>query len=184
RLRLQPTGAPARDLGRLRVPRPARHRRSHPAPAREARGPPGRAEPHPDRPRSGLSLPRDMIPRSLRGLRGRLLLALVATSAVTLAVAAAVTLSPLQQRLREQSESSLQNAVESSRTGFERVIEDNPLKRNATSSETEGVLTQRAYAFYAPASDIRSRTDARVLVLDPSLQPRPDLGGGAPSFLF
>ena len=37
--------------------------------------------------------------RALRGLRGRLLLALVFTSAVTLTVAAAITLSPLQQRL-------------------------------------------------------------------------------------
>ena len=37
-----------------------------------------------------------MIRRALRGLRGRLLLAFVATSAVTLAVAAAITLSPLQ----------------------------------------------------------------------------------------
>jgi signal transduction histidine kinase len=56
-----------------------------------------------------------MIPRALRGLRGRLLLAFVATSAVTLAVAAAVTLSPLQERLRAQSEKNLQAAVEQSR---------------------------------------------------------------------
>ena len=36
--RLQPPGAAARDLGRLRLPRPARDRRPHPPPAREARG--------------------------------------------------------------------------------------------------------------------------------------------------
>jgi signal transduction histidine kinase len=125
-----------------------------------------------------------MIPRALRGLRGRLLLALVATSAVTLTVAAAVTLSPLQQRLREQSESNLQSAVESSRSGFEKVITDNPIKRNAKESDRDTALTSRSFAFYGPASDIRSRTDARVLVLDPSLQPRPDLGGGSPAFLF
>ena len=34
----QPPGAPARDLGRQRLPRPARHRRPHPPSAREARG--------------------------------------------------------------------------------------------------------------------------------------------------
>ena len=48
-----------------------------------------------------------MIPRALRGLRGRLLLALVATSAVTLVVAAAITLSPLRERLRTQSRENL-----------------------------------------------------------------------------
>jgi predicted lysophospholipase L1 biosynthesis ABC-type transport system permease subunit len=52
-----------------------------------------------------------MIGRALRGLRGRLLLALVATSAVTLAVAAAITLSPLQQRLRAQTATNLQTAI-------------------------------------------------------------------------
>jgi hypothetical protein len=59
-----------------------------------------------------------MIPRALRGLRGRLLLALVATSAVTLAVAAAVTLSPLQDRLRQQSETNLENAISDSIADF------------------------------------------------------------------
>jgi signal transduction histidine kinase len=125
-----------------------------------------------------------MIPRSLRGLRGRLLLALVATSAVTLAVAAAVTLSPLQDRLRQQSESNLQSAVENSRSGFEKVIADYPVKKGSKEAAREAAMSSRAFAFYGPASDIRSRTDARVLVLDPSLQPRPDLGGGAPAFLF
>ena len=38
RPRLQPPGAAARDLGRQRLPRPARDRRPHPPPAREARG--------------------------------------------------------------------------------------------------------------------------------------------------
>ena len=45
-----------------------------------------------------------MIRTALRGLRGRLLLAFVATSAVTLIVAAAITLGPLQSRLRDESE--------------------------------------------------------------------------------
>jgi signal transduction histidine kinase len=63
-----------------------------------------------------------MIARAVRGLRGRLLLALVATSAVTLAVAAAVTLSPLQDRLRQQSESSLQSTLEDSHGELERAV--------------------------------------------------------------
>ena len=50
-----------------------------------------------------------MIRAALRGLRGRLLLSLVATSAVTLAVAAAITLGPLQSRLRDESETALQD---------------------------------------------------------------------------
>ena len=45
-----------------------------------------------------------MIRAALRGLRGRLLLSLVATSAVTLIVAAAITLGPLQSRLRDESD--------------------------------------------------------------------------------
>ena len=54
---LHPPGAAARDLGRQRLPRPARHRRPHPPPAREARGAPGGAEPDPHRPRRRLPLP-------------------------------------------------------------------------------------------------------------------------------
>ena len=45
------------------------------------------------------------------GLRWRLLLALVATSAITLAVAALVVLQPLQQRLRDQSAENLVSAA-------------------------------------------------------------------------
>ena len=119
-LRVQPPGAAARDLGRLRLPRPARDRRPHPAPAREARAAPGGAEPDPDRPGPGLPLPRGMIRSALRGLRGRLLLAFVATSAVTLAVAAAITLSPLQSRLRDESATALQSATEDAARGLQR----------------------------------------------------------------
>jgi signal transduction histidine kinase len=125
-----------------------------------------------------------MIPRALRGLRGRLLLALVATSAVTLAVAAAVTLSPLQERLRQQSETNLRNAVENSRSGFEKVINDTKVKGTDRTEKRDAKLTDRSFGFYGPAADIRSRTDARILVLDPTLMPRPDITSGAPAFLF
>ena len=59
-----------------------------------------------------------MIPRALRGLRGRLLIAFVLTSSVTLAVAAAITLSPLQERLRNESASTLQGSTEDMRVEF------------------------------------------------------------------
>ncbi|CAA9490326.1 MAG: Phosphate regulon transcriptional regulatory protein PhoB (SphR), partial [uncultured Solirubrobacteraceae bacterium] len=54
---VQPPGAPARDLGRLGLPRSARDRRAHPPPPREARAGPGGSEPHPHRPRRGLPVP-------------------------------------------------------------------------------------------------------------------------------
>jgi hypothetical protein len=58
-----------------------------------------------------------MIRTALRGLRGRLLLSLVATSAVTLVVAAAITIGPLQSRLRDQSETALQETTSSREAG-------------------------------------------------------------------
>ena len=119
---LQPPGAAARDLGRLRLSRPARDRRPHPAPAREARSAPRGAEPDPHGPGTGLPLPRAMIRRALRGLRGRLLLAFVATSAVTLAVAAAITLSPLQERLRDGSATALQRRRRGHAPGVQRAL--------------------------------------------------------------
>ena len=63
-----------------------------------------------------------MIPRALRGLRGRLLLALVATSAVTLVVAAAITLSPLRERLRTQSRENLATSVARETDAFEKAM--------------------------------------------------------------
>ena len=59
-----------------------------------------------------------MIRAALRGLRGRLLLSFVATSAVTLIVAAAITLGPLQSRLRDEAQSALQATTEDLRGDF------------------------------------------------------------------
>ena len=67
---------------------------------------------------------------SFGGLRGRLLLALVLTSMVTLGVAAAVVLSPLQQRLRDQSIESLRAAVLAARPRFEDALK----RRGSTAS--------------------------------------------------
>ena len=59
-----------------------------------------------------------MIRTALRGLRGRLLLSFVATSAVTLVVAAAITIGPLQSRLRDESETALQQTTEDDALGL------------------------------------------------------------------
>jgi len=57
-------------------------------------------------------------PRSFLGLRGRLLLALVATSVLTLVVAALALVGPLTERLREQSIESLRQAALAARPDF------------------------------------------------------------------
>ncbi len=136
-----------------------------------------------------------MIPRALRGLRGRLLLALLVTSAATLAVAAAVTLSPLQDRLREQSVTSLEGAVEDLSGDFATALAKHPpppggeidpttLKR-ASADEYEDArkarLQDRSFDVFDPAFALRERTDARVLVLDPSMTA---VSGEAPGFLY
>ena len=95
---------------------------------------PGRAEPDPDRPRPGLPLPRGMIRTALRGLRGRLLLSFVATSAVTLVVAAAITLGPLQSRLRDESTASLIGATEDMRGEMTGAVRQDGAQGRATSS--------------------------------------------------
>ena len=144
-----------------------------------------------------------MIPRSLRGLRGRLLLAFVATSAVTLAVAAAITLSPLRERLRAQSQDNLETAVAEAMPKFQATM--SPLlkeikvptthegkRRDAKDIRTDyddkriENLQSVANTVYEPANDVRERTDARVLVLDPSLSPLPSLNSTetAPAFLY
>ena len=132
-----------------------------------------------------------MIRRALGGLRGRLLLALVFTSAVTLAVAAAVTLSPLQSRLRGESADALQLATADLRSDFERA-----LSRTARANAAEAALAKhgnyaaaeeqrhqrRADAVISPAIDLRERSGgARVLVADTSWTNRFD---DAPGFLY
>jgi signal transduction histidine kinase len=86
---------------------------------------------------------------ALRGLRWRLLLALLLTTAVTLAVVAAVTLSPLRTRLREQSASNLRAAVAEAAPDLGAVLGRN---------ETLRILR--------PATDLNIKTDARIMVSD------------------
>src|SRR5580765_7200194 len=90
-----------------------------------------------------------------RGLRTRLLLALLLTSLATLAVAATVLLSPLPNRLREQSAVNLRGAVAASREGVE----------NAVKAEAKG----DQFALQGRAEELRQRTDGRVLFMGPSL---------------
>ncbi len=144
-----------------------------------------------------------MIPRALRGLRGRLLLALVATSAVTLAVAAAITLSPLRERLRTQSQENLQTAVDEAMPKFQttmapllkeikvptsshgRKLDAGTIRDNYQAAR-DANLQDVVNRVYEPANAVRERTDARVLVLDPSLSPLPSLNSTetAPAFLY
>ena len=86
------------------------------------------------------------------GLRPRLVLALVLTSAVTLGTAALALFSPLQNQLRDQSESSLRASVLTARPGFEEALRQ---MRDGDVSEI-AVL----------ASRLGQRTSSRILVTD------------------
>jgi len=101
------------------------------------------------------------------GLRLRLLLALVLTSAVTLAAAAAVVLGPLQQRLRDQSVQSLRAATLAARPQFERALR----RRGA----------DREVALSSEGFDLSEQTGARVLSTDSALSAAD--GESAPGFL-
>jgi signal transduction histidine kinase len=103
------------------------------------------------------------------GLRGRLLIALVVTSAVTLAAAAAVVLGPLQQRLRDQSTDSLRAAVLAARPRFEQGL--------ARRSKVD-----REIALSSEAFELSDQTAGRVLVTDVALTPSSDSEAG-PGFL-
>jgi signal transduction histidine kinase len=97
------------------------------------------------------------------GLRWRLMLALVATSAVTLAATALVVLPPMQERLRDQSSDSLETQVAAAHQGFQDVFER---LEEASASE---------FDYRAPlggvAAELTSQSDARAMVLDD--QPSP-----------
>jgi signal transduction histidine kinase len=98
------------------------------------------------------------------GLRGRLLIALVATSALTLAVAAAALLPPLQERLRTQRANDLEAATIADAGQFERtlrsILEET---RGHPQSEVNTALT---VGIQRRALNLRQRTGARVVVDD------------------
>jgi signal transduction histidine kinase len=89
------------------------------------------------------------------GLRWRLLLALIATSAITLAVAALVVLQPLQSRLRDQSAENLVSAVVAARQGFSL-----DLARKGVDREIDVAGRSR---------ELSDQTDSRVMVAERTL---------------
>ncbi len=99
------------------------------------------------------------------GLRPRLLAALVGTSVVTLAVAAAALLSPLEQKLRSESERSLFTAVHATKGEFSEITID---RLTGRPDHEEVDLT---------VDRVRQRTGARTWILDSSLA---TVSGGTP----
>jgi signal transduction histidine kinase len=93
------------------------------------------------------------------GLRWRFLLALLATSAVTLGATALVVLPPMQDRLRAQSADSLETQVAAAQPGFQDIFEELDKQEGASDSAYQAALGQ-------PAFDLNGQSDARVLVMD------------------
>jgi signal transduction histidine kinase len=94
------------------------------------------------------------------GLRWRLLLALVATAMITLGATAVVLVSPLQERLRNQSADKLETDVLAFQQRFEEAL------RNKNATERANDLGQAAF-------DLGFQSDARVLVGNTSLTAPP-----------
>ena len=109
---------------------------------------------------TGPRRPTERLPR-LVGLRPRLLGALLLTSVVTLAVAALTLLGPLEQRLREDGESTVKTALGASRPEFAELeaSRSGQLKREELRRVVEV---------------LRHRADATVTVLDSRLHPVDD----------
>ena len=93
------------------------------------------------------------------GLRWRFLLALLATSAVTLGATALVVLPPMQDRLRAQSADSLETQVAAAQPRFQDIFEELDKQEGASDSAYQAALGQ-------PAFDLNGQSDARVLVMD------------------
>jgi len=106
------------------------------------------------------------------GLRLRLLLALVATSAITLGAVALMVLPPMQDRLRDQSAESLEDAVGSSLVDFQTVFRE--------LEERHAPRTEFLTALPAPSNELNDKSDARVLVMDDTTLPS-DYDEGQPS---
>jgi signal transduction histidine kinase len=105
--------------------------------------------------------------RNLRrrsGLRSRLLVALVATSALTLAVAAAALLPPLQERLRTQRADDLEAATVTDAGVFERQLRET--LRRTRGQPQDVVMFELQSAVRDRALRLRLRTGARVVVDD------------------
>jgi signal transduction histidine kinase len=93
----------------------------------------------------------------MMGLRPRLLAALLLTSAVTLAVAALALLSPLEQRLRQDGESTVITALNAAHTEF------NEIEVEGRTGRLDDEELERA------ANALRRRSQATVTLLDSQL---------------
>jgi signal transduction histidine kinase len=91
-----------------------------------------------------------IVPGAVRGLRMRLLAALLLTSAVTLAVAAVALLSPLQRRLQKEEVASLEDTAVTARSGFREL--------------TDEQIHPHSREVLALAATLERRTGARVAV--------------------
>jgi signal transduction histidine kinase len=100
-----------------------------------------------------------------RGLRGRLLAAFIFASAITLVVAAAVLLGPLQSKLRNQSIENLREAVVSVRGQFARALGPRiaPPKPGQEDVPRQEV-SERSRRLSAVAFELNQRIDVRVLI--------------------
>ncbi|MGH2854659.1 MAG: sensor histidine kinase [Solirubrobacteraceae bacterium] len=122
---------------------------------------------------SGLRKRALALPPRLRGLRPRLLAALLLTSAVTLAVAALALLSPLEQRLREDGEATVKTALGASRPEFAEIRID-----PATGQLDAQDLSKAVIA-------LRRRSEGTVTVLDSELDvvsPTPNVSQNVPNY--
>jgi signal transduction histidine kinase len=118
------------------------------------------------------------------GLRWRLLLALLATSAVTLGATALVVLPPMQDRLRQQSADSLETSVEAARPKFQAVFDR--LDKEKVPSQYDDAFAdwQNVYEteLVGPATDLSEQSNARVMVMDDNLVPGD--GSSGAGFLY
>jgi signal transduction histidine kinase len=105
----------------------------------------------------------------LGGLRGRLLVAFVFTSVLTLAVVGAIVLGPLQNQLREQSIDNLRDAVVAAAPDFRTALRNEiPEPRAGVEADEDEerlrALDARLSAIRAASFELQSRIDTRVLV--------------------
>jgi signal transduction histidine kinase len=99
------------------------------------------------------------------GLRGRLLAAFVVASAITLLVAAAVLLGPLQSKLRNQSIDNLRDTVVSVQGQFTEALGKTiPPPPKGQPEEPRQAVTDRLNAIGRVAFELNQRMDVRVLV--------------------
>jgi signal transduction histidine kinase len=105
----------------------------------------------------------------LGGLRGRLLLAFVFTSVLTLGVVGAIVLGPLQNQLRDQSVENLRDAVIVAAPEFRAALQNElPPAEDPDSTADDSVRSQalsaRQTAVSGASFELQRRIDTRVLL--------------------